>query len=131
MTSVERFRNSLNNERTSFEGIQDVSGGATTITGEFLIRGTGEKIVEVSFPCAFTEKPIMSFGGEVLDSEFLIQKQFPTISVLVAGWITKEVPPFSRLFTGCKLCIVTTGPQTQSIVVYWSMDGLTITNFGS
>jgi|GEM_PF-4063342 len=130
MGSIERFRNSLNSEKSSFEGIQDVSGGPTSIFGEILIRGTGEKIVEVSFPSAFTEKPIMSFGGEINEPELLVPKQFPTVSVLVAGWITREAPPFSRLFTGCRLCIVTTGPQTQKLVVYWSMNGPTITNFG-
>ena len=128
--SIERFRRDINQEKFISEGIQDASGSSTVLTGEFLLVGTGEKLVEVVFPTPFTEKPIMSFGGEVQDANLMVSGQYPTISVLVAGWVTKDIPPFSRLFTGCRLCTVVTGPKVQKIVIYWSFTGPSINGFG-
>jgi hypothetical protein len=127
---VERFRRAFTQEQLSHEGIVDASGSSTVLTGELLLRGAGEQLVDVVFPTPFTSKPIMSFGGEIQDTNLLVAGKYPTISVIVAGWITKEVPPYSVLFTGAKLCIVTTGLNIQKMIVYWSFTGSSINTFG-
>jgi hypothetical protein len=125
---IDRIRRANNEQQSTIENLSSASGGATRLTGQLLLSGSGEKVVDVVFPAPFTEKPLMSFGGEMQDS--MIRGQFPTISVVVAGWITRDAPPYSRLFTGCQLAIVTTGPTTQKMIVHWFFDGPTITNFG-
>lgn len=130
MSDVERFRRAVGQERFISEGIEDAAGSSTVLTGEFLVRGSGENLVDLTFPTAFTSKPLLSFGGEVQDVDLMVKGQYPTVSVVIAGWVTREAPPLSRLFTGCRLCVVTTGPQVQKMVIYWTLTGDTINLFG-
>jgi len=127
---VDRFRRALNDQQASFEGLQDVAGGPTTLTGEFLLKSAGEKKVTLNFPIPFTEKPILSFAAEVPEGDELADGNFPTVSAVVSRWITRENPPFSRTFIGCELAIVVTGPSTQKMIFYWTMNGTSITNMG-
>ena len=128
--AIERFRRDQLNRQSTLDNLDAASGGSTRLTGELLLIGSGEKRVPVVFSAPFTEKPLMTFGAEIQSGDLMTEGQFPTISAIVSKWITFDRPPSSRLFTGCELAIVTTGPATQKMIVYWCMDGPTITNFG-
>lgn len=126
--AIERFRSSINNRNIT----SDMSGagsGQTNLTGEFLIKNTGEKRVQVDFPVYFTDKPMMTFGAEVQEGDVIVNGKFPTISVVVSRWITAENPPFSRFYLGCELAVVTTGAPTQKMIVHWQLSGNAFTDF--
>lgn len=127
---LDRIRRANNENVSTIQNLSEASGGSTRLTGELLFKGSGEKRVPVNFSAPFTEKPLMTFGAEIQSGDLMTDGQFPTISVIVSKWITFDRPPSSRLFTGCELAIVTTGPETQKMIVYWCMDGPAVTNFG-
>jgi len=128
--SAERLRRSLNDQQAAAEGLNDMAGGATTLTGEFLLKSSGEKKVVLNFPIEFTDKPILSFSAEIPEGDEIVDGNFPMVSALISRWITREKPPFSRTFVGCELAIVATGPSTQKMIFYWIFNGNTITNIG-
>ena len=127
---IERMRRAINESKATAEGLQDISGGATRITGEFLLKSSGEKRVSLNFPVAFTDKPILTFSGEIPEGDVIVNGDFPMLSILVSKWITRDVPPLSRVFIGCELALVVTGPATQKMIIYWALDGNTIVNVG-
>ena len=128
--SAERLRRSLNDQQAFVEGLNDVAGGITTLTGEFLLKSSGEKKIVLNFPVAFTDKPILGFSGEIPEGDEIVDGDFPIVSAIVSRWITRENPPFARTFVGCELAIVVTGPSTQKMIFFWSMSGNTIVNIG-
>lgn len=127
---IERMRRAVNESKATAEGLQDISGGATRLTGEFLLKSSGEKRVSLNFPVAFTDKPILTFSGEIPEGDVIVNGDFPMLSILVSKWITRDVPPLSRVFIGCELALVVTGPATQKMIIYWALDGNTIVNVG-
>lgn len=127
---IERLRRAINDTKATAEGLQDIAGGSTRLTGEFLLKSSGEKKIVLNFPVAFTDKPILTFSGEIPEGDVIVPGDFPMLSVLVSKWITRDVPPLSRVFIGCELALVVTGPSTQKLIIYWALDGNTIVNIG-
>jgi hypothetical protein len=125
--AIERFRNSAKNQQLS-QGTAAAAAGQTTLTGEFLLKNAGEKRVPIDFPVAFSEKPLITFGAEVQEGDVIIDGYFPTVSVIVSKWITRENPPFSRLYIGCELAIVTSGAPTQKLIIHWQLSGVAFGN---
>jgi hypothetical protein len=130
IAAIDRMRRAQNDYESTINDLGNASGGATRLSGQFAIKGSGEKRVEIVFPAQFTEKPFMTFGGEI-ETDFMIDGQFPTISLVVSRWITKDLPPYSRLFVGCEFAVVTTGPSVQKMIVTWAMDGPTVNLLGA
>lgn len=107
--------------------LEDATGRVHTISGEFLVDGAGEALVPVNFPVVFIEKPRFHFGGELSPGSVITDGQFPTVSAVVGTWtyMERQVQPFYR---GATLCVVTTGPAEQKMMIHWTMTGRAITN---
>jgi hypothetical protein len=84
--------------------------------------GSGEGQVDVTFPNLYIEKPALSFGGELAPGSPLVAGQFPTVSVIVVSWVTL-IKSLGVLYTGARLCVVTTGVTTQGVIVHWQAEG--------
>jgi hypothetical protein len=125
--AVEKFRNSMI-AKDMTAAMSSAAAGPTTLTGEFLIKNSGEKRVPIDFPIAFSEKPLITFGAEVQEGDVIVDGFFPTVSVIVSRWITVENPPFSRIYRGCELAVVVTGAPTQKVIVQWQLTGVAFGN---
>ncbi|NBR22237.1 MAG: hypothetical protein EBU08_00300 [Micrococcales bacterium] len=125
--TIDAFRDKQLNQNLSYAA-RDAAAGPTRLTGEFLLMGAGEKRVPVDFPVSFSEKPLLTFGAELQEGAAVVDGKFPTVSVVVARWFTFERPPFSRLFSGAELMVVTTGSPTQQLIIHWHLDGVALTN---
>lgn len=101
----------------------------TRVSGFELIQGAGEVAFDVHFPIWFVEKPAMSFGGELDDTQPLTEKKYPTVSVVVFRWEKKLTDrPGGGYFTGATLAVVTTGPNDLNMTVHWQAEGKAMTN---
>ena len=49
---IERLRRAINDTKATAEGLQDIAGGSTRLTGEFLLKSSGEKKIVLNFPVA-------------------------------------------------------------------------------
>ena len=113
--------NSRKNAMEQFSGSE-----LTRLSGEVLFAGAGEGRADVVFPSMFVEKPMFSFGGELPLGQPIIDRNWPTVSVIVTDWLTLTRPPFTRLYYGASLLIVCGGLDTQKLIVHWHMDGKTM-----
>lgn len=101
----------------------------TSVTGRELINGVGEVLVDVSFPVWFTERPNVSFGGELDTNDSPTDTQFPTVSVVVVAWqMKKEERLGGGYFIGCNLAVVTGGRKDNRIWVHWRAEGAAMKN---
>lgn len=107
--------------------VDDAVGRVHTVSGEFVMDGTGEVILDVNFPITFIEKPKLAFGGELAPDAVITAGAFPTVSCVVGRWYYIERPnqPF---YKGAALIAVTSGPEGQKMVIHWQMTGRAITN---
>lgn len=128
MSELERFRRKLNQDRFDTRGLSDMSAGPTRASGQFLLDGMGEVEVEVLFPVKFSEKPLLSFAAEVREGDLLIPAKMPSISMVVLKWRIEDIPPFSNLYTGATLGVVTKGPPGSRLFAIWHMDGTAYSN---
>lgn len=71
------------------------------------IEGSGEAIVEVTFPIKFAYPPIFSAGLELRGSITLAWGKLPVWSATVGGWHTETVATNNILYVGATLAIVT------------------------
>lgn len=113
-------------------GLSDMGAGPLTLQGKFPFDGAGEKVVELMFPYSFMgDPPFLSFSAELKEGDVLIAGSMPTCSVIVGGWLTQEMPPHGRLFSGAKLIVVTTGVWYQKMMIHWTFTGTAISNPGA
>lgn len=125
---IERFRRRSNQLRMDQDGFSAMAAGPTRCSGQFLLDGTGEAEVQVSFPVKFSQKPLLSFAAEIRDGDMLITTQMPTVSMVVLRWIIEDRPPYSNMYTGAVLGIVTEGPVGSRVFAIWHMDGIAFSN---
>lgn len=120
--AIERRRADLNR-------IDDFTIKTTRVHGFVLTEGAGEAAHEITFPVTFTERPSMSFGGEMDENQFVEDLSFPTVSVVVVSW-TKTMTDrvggglgAPGWFAGATLAIVTSGKTDQRMWVHWQAEG--------
>jgi hypothetical protein len=126
--ATENFRRVTQNARVTQETRSENSAGQTRLSGQLMLSNPGEKSISVTFPFSFADKPLLSFGAEMRDGDEPVNGNFPTVSVVIGGWTTVDNPPYSRLYTGCKLLVVTTGPSQQRLFIHWHLDGIAYSN---
>ena len=100
----------------------------TRVTGFELTIGAGEVSIDVKFPVWFVEKPSMSFGGELEEGEFIQDRKFPTVSVVVVRWEKAQAERGGGWFVGANLAVVTTGKKDHRMWVHWQAEGKAIAN---
>ena len=104
--------------------MQSLAGGQNTMSGESRINGAGDIKLFLQFACQFSEKPIFTFGGEIMETKSLEEGNFPSISAFVYDWITEERPPTSVFYTGAILAVsITGGDPTSKYIIHWSFSG--------
>jgi hypothetical protein len=126
---VPRARVPFEQRRSEVAHVDDQSIRPTRVTGFELTVGAGEATVNVDFPVWFVEKPSMSFGGEFEKNEYLVERRFPTVSVVVVEWkIALPDRPGGGWYVGAILATVTTGRREQRVWVHWQAEGKAIRN---
>lgn len=122
---------SLERRRAELGRIDDFVIKPTRVTGFVLTDGAGEVTHDITFPVTFTERPSMSFGAELDTDQFVQDRAFPTVSVVVIRWIKTmtdrigggEGQGGAGWFAGATLAIVTSGKKTQRLWVHWQAEG--------
>lgn len=125
---IDRFRRRTNQIRMDREGFAALSAGPTRCSGQFMMDGMGEAEVPVTFPVKFSQKPLLSFSAEVRDGDPLITSMMPKVSMVVLRWIIEDRPPYSNLYTGAVLGVVTEGPFASRMLATWHLDGIAYSN---
>jgi len=89
-----------------------------------------ESLYDVNFPVWFVEKPSMSFGAELDDTQSPTAQAFPKVSIVVARWRKKqEDRPGDGYFTGAQLAVVISGPVAGfKMIVHWQAEGQAMRN---
>jgi hypothetical protein len=110
--------------------IADVTAQDSWVTGDVIVRGAGEVIVEVIVPLTFGERPLPILGGGEYVSEITPEPgNFPTANAIIVGWI-KEGEAESY-YSGVKIGIVTTGRSNQMMRVSFAFMGMALTNMAT
>lgn len=125
---LEHFRRRWNQQKADSWGLGAMSAGPTRCSGQFQLDGAGEAEVQITFPVSFSAKPLLSFSGEVRDGDILVSARMPSISMMVLRWTVEDNPPYSVLYTGAVLGVVTSGPPGTRMYATWHMDGTAFTN---
>jgi hypothetical protein len=126
MAAILGAANTANQSRDQYiSDMTSLTGGETTMAGQSRINGNGDVKIFVPFACRFAEKPIFTFGGEIIESKSLEEGNFPSISAFVYDWITEERPPISVFYAGVILAVSITGGDPYSkYILHWSFSGL-------
>lgn len=126
--AINDLRESYRADRLNARSREDMAASKTKLTGEIRVNGAGETKTNVTFPIQFTEKPVMNFGAEMIEGDAIIDGFMPTISVVILGWVTKDLPPTQRLYLGATLGIVVGGAHFNKLSVHWSVEGTALSN---
>ena len=55
--------------------------------------------------------------NETTEKSIIGKGQYPTISVVVVGYVVEDTPPLKRIYKGAKLAVVTGGNTFQKMIV--------------
>ena len=124
MMSMELFRRRSQNRAISIADIEETSAGVTKLSGQIRVDSPGEVRVPLTFPAFFSEKPLLSFGGELKIGTQAVDGNFPTVSVVVGSWKISDSYPNILIYKGCELLVVTTGHPTQRMFIHWHLEGI-------
>ena len=108
--------------RGEVERGRSVQGQNFKITYFLEVSGAGESSVDVNFPVHFSEKPGVSFGGELLAGSVIEPANYPTCSVMVSAWKTDPTKNHPY-YTGATLLLVVTGAATQRTALHFHAEG--------
>jgi len=120
---IDRFRRKANSFRADTIGFGNLRAGPTRCSGKFFLDGMGEAQVPIQFPVKFEAPPSLSCSFEIKEGDMLTTAKLPTLSASVIKWTIEDRPPYSSLYVGATLGIVTTGPPGQRLIVEWHVDG--------
>ncbi len=120
---IQNFQSQINTTNVDKKGQNDFSATPTAIIGQFRVNGQGEAQIDVTFPTRFVEKPILSFGAELIEGDSQVPGFMPWANVIVLSWTTKEIPPTGRAYTGARLGVVSGGVSFQKMNIHWKFNG--------
>src|SRR5690606_6232292 len=99
-----------------------------TVSGERLVDGIGEVVVDVNFPVSFTQKPLMQYGSELDANQTVSDGSFPTVGVTVLRYNIKRGDLDQLYYIGATLAISITGSSSQKTWLHYHVSGKGITN---
>lgn len=118
------FQKALQSDREQIEAFRVKP---TSVSGRELVKQetrAGEALIDISFPVWFTEIPCMTFGGELAAGDFVQDRRYPTISVIVVEWTKKQADRIGGgYYVGARVAVVTTGKTGQQIWAHWRAEG--------
>ena len=122
--AVDNLSSQIQKFNQTTEDMSTAQAGQTRLSGQFMLSNPGEKEATVYFPFKFAGKPLLSFGAEIPTGDKPTPGNFPTVSIIIGGWLTQDNPPYTQLFYGAKFLMVTTGPPQQRLYIHWHLDGI-------
>ena len=117
----------LENRRGTVEQARSATAQRIEVEGTTPLGNIGEALVTVDFGRWFIEKPSIAGAGEMFDNEPLEAGNYPTWSVGVFRWVTRERAG-SIFYTGAQLVLVSTGRSGMRSFVHWQVKGLALRN---
>jgi hypothetical protein len=89
------------------------------------IRGSGESLVDLSFPIDFLEKPLFTAGLELGDNTWPTSRQFPMWSATIVDWVEVDDGESAPLHTGATVAVVTNNVGDGIVILHYSFAGRT------
>jgi len=83
---------------------------------------TGEGLLVINFPFAFTEKPVFTYGHELAPNNYAVPGAFPGLSATVHAWTTRPAGGAS-LWMGAIIGFVVTGSVNQKSLLHYNFCG--------
>ena len=118
----------LEERRTEVERTRDGFAQYFKIHGEFEVYGSGEGSSSVNFPIRFSDKPVMHFGSELAPGDTYTTGALPTANLTVLSWAISPNASGTVTYVGADFGVVTTGSATQTMIVFWSVEGVGVRN---
>lgn len=118
----------LEARRGAANRLESITGKVHSIQGWFTLKGSGEALLDVSFPVWFLERPLFTFGAEMAADQVLTVGSYPTISVIVHRWAMKDFPGGVSYWKGATLIAVSGGSDEQALLVHWQVQGKALRN---
>lgn len=95
--------------------IANFAGGFKRFAIDIPIIGVGESTTQVWFPSLYVEKPLHSFGFEVVGGSNIPDGAIPMASVLIRSWNTEiAVDSDLTMYKGCRVTAKTVMPFANS-----------------
>lgn len=131
MTTANELAGRLQRDRqrraTGAAHVASMTGKVFKVWGLVDIVGTGEALLDVSFPVLFTELP--SIGGSTFhlaDGEVVEAGKFPDVKIGVKQWVFDQKLGTTRWYRGAQLSIVVAGHDGICITAHYQFEGRAI-----
>lgn len=123
MNNLTNLRNSMRSHGQRATDLASVAAQPTTAEFRLLVNSPGESYVDFQFSTPFAQAPTINCSFEVFNSQVL-EGRAPTATAAVVEWITRPRYPFSALYTGAKLVIVSDAPRGTGFIVHATATGV-------
>jgi hypothetical protein len=107
---------------------EEFTGRPHVCSGQFMMEGIGEVLVDVKFPVFYLEMPLLSFGAALEENQSVVLGSVPTISVVATRYDYKLSRTGARLYRGAQLGVVATGSTGHRLQVHWHFTGMALVN---
>lgn len=118
---------SFEQRRGTIERQVSIQGQDFTVSYAIPVAGAGEGLVEVNFPVWFSDEPTVSQGGVLRPNTVIVPGNFPTYSIWVMTWKTRERNAHTY-YEGATLVFKVTGDADQRVTLHFSAAGDALQN---
>lgn len=122
------FRRAQARQETNKSNALSVAARPQVLSGQIQINGSGDSIVNIPFPIQFSQKPILSFGGDLEHGQSVTIGSLPTVSMIVTRWDIVGSPPLQLFYQGATVAIVTSGVDDQIMYAHYTFTGVALSN---
>jgi hypothetical protein len=112
----------------SLESLAEQTVKNGMVHGFVEIDGTGEAMVDVTFPATFLEKPAFTFGFELADNTWPTDGAFPVYSASVITWVTSKRSNDRVYYLGARLGVVIFGVSDMRSILHYIAAGQKFTD---
>jgi len=98
------------------------------------IIGSGEILLNLSFPVIFIQHPLFLYGSELGPGSELTAGNYPVLSAMVTYWDIDDPDlalygtSLRRHFKGVQIAVTSSGPENQRLYLHWQFTGLALSN---
>ena len=123
MQSLNSLRNSMRSHNQRSTDLQSVAAQPTTSEFRLMVNSPGETYADFEFSTPFAQAPTITCGYEVMGGQ-ITEGRAPMISAQVVEWMSRPRLPYSALYTGAKLVIVSEAPRGTGFIVHVTATGV-------
>lgn len=120
--NLNHYRKNYNNYQQRGNDLRDTAAKVTISTCRVKVNDSGELIMPFEFACLYSQIPTITFGYQLQSTVY--SGRVPIFSAAVKEYKTIERPPFSRLYSGASLSIVSESVDGLSFVVVATATGI-------